>query len=138
MASLSLELRCTRLRGKAVADGAVSFLIDRYVSGHISKVTFGVQMCAHYDPRNPDHRRRSDAVYVDAAGNSLLPNAFNVILAKVRKSKSEWFITMLEIELSSGDPYIRDDGLHSVVSADAVELDRIDVDGDRHYSVFWE
>ncbi|KAF9480733.1 hypothetical protein BDN70DRAFT_931447 [Pholiota conissans] len=43
---------------KAVADGAVSFYLDRYVRSRISKLTYGVRSSVPYNPMDWEHRKR--------------------------------------------------------------------------------
>ena len=68
---------------KAVADGAVSFFLDHFVTARVARTTFGVHVRPLYDPSNPEHRQRSNKVFTDSAGDKRLPGAFSVILARV-------------------------------------------------------
>jgi len=70
-------------RGKAVADGAVSFLIDHFVSARVARTTFGTDIHHVFEPFNRQHQLRSDSAFTNLAGEKLLPKGFDVILAKV-------------------------------------------------------
>jgi len=69
---------------KAVAVGAVSFYIDRFVTGRISKFTYGVPCVILYEPLNPEHTKRNHKSYVDVRGDKRLP-AFSTMLSKGTK-----------------------------------------------------
>ena len=68
---------------KAVADGAISFYLDHYVSVRISRVTYGSRSYNRYNSVDPEHARRSWDTFVDASGETCLDRCFSVILAKV-------------------------------------------------------
>ena len=69
---------------KAVAIGAVSYYVDSFVAGRISKFTYGVSCNAIYKPSNPEHVRREDKSYLDPAGNRHIPDYFQTMLLRVR------------------------------------------------------
>ena len=69
-------------RGKAVADGAVSFLVDHFISARVAKCNFGVEVSICYNENNREHQDRSGTVYTDCDGYRKLPEGFHVILAK--------------------------------------------------------
>jgi hypothetical protein len=73
-----------RFRNKAVADGAVSFYLDHYVSARISKDTYGIECITNYISANAEQRVRSNATYRNAAGDLVVPKMFSPILMKVR------------------------------------------------------
>lgn len=68
--------------GKAVAEGAVSFHIDHFVSARVAKFTYGTNFSVRYTPSRPEHVKRSYKIFKNLDGNDLLPNAFSSILAK--------------------------------------------------------
>jgi len=70
---------------KAVAVGAVSFYIDRFVRGRISKFTYGVPYFAIYSPFNPEHVKREDKTHIDLEGDKCVPDAFATLLSKGTK-----------------------------------------------------
>jgi len=70
---------------KAVAVGAVSFYIDRFVRGRISKFTYGVPYSAIYNPYNPEHVKRKDKTHIDLEGDMCVPDAFTTLLSKGTK-----------------------------------------------------
>ncbi|KAF9465196.1 hypothetical protein BDZ94DRAFT_1307345 [Collybia nuda] len=68
--------------GKAVADGAVSFYLDHFVSSRVSKFSYGARCFRVYDPKNKEHVQRSSSAYVGIDGKKHIPNGFEVILDK--------------------------------------------------------
>ena len=74
-------------RNKAVAIGAVSYYIDHFVTGRISKFTYGVLGNVVYDPYDPEHVLREHQSYVDAVGDRCIPDHFRVMLARVRHAR---------------------------------------------------
>ena len=68
-------------RGKAVADGAVSFLVDHFVTTRVARLTVGKVIHEVFRFEDREHRRRSRKII---NGTSYLPDSFDVILAKVR------------------------------------------------------
>ncbi|KAF9783740.1 hypothetical protein BJ322DRAFT_1109589 [Thelephora terrestris] len=68
--------------GKAVAVGAVSFYIDRFVRGRISKFTYGVPCAVVYNPFDPEHVKREDKTYMDLEGDKCVPGGFTTLLSK--------------------------------------------------------
>jgi hypothetical protein len=71
-------------RNKAVAVGAVSYYIDHFVTGRISKFTYGVPCIALYDPSNPEHVRREHKSYINPMGEKRVPDHFETMLSRVR------------------------------------------------------
>jgi hypothetical protein len=69
---------------KAVAIGAVSYYVDRFVAARISKFTYGISCNTTYQPSNPEHVRREHRSYVDPAGVKRIPGHFETILPRVR------------------------------------------------------
>ncbi|KAF9025803.1 hypothetical protein BDZ89DRAFT_1068051 [Hymenopellis radicata] len=70
---------------KAVADGAVSFYLDRSVGARIAKYTYGVSCNVLYNEGNKDHLDRKAKLYMDTAGHMRVPLSFGVILPKNTK-----------------------------------------------------
>ena len=68
---------------KAVAVGAVSFYVDRFVTGRISKFTYGVPGTIPYQPSDPEHVVREYKMYVNPAGEKRIPNRFWIMLSRV-------------------------------------------------------
>ena len=81
-----LECHLTLCRGKAVADGAVSFFLHHLVTACVARVTYGVEISSKFDPNNAEHVHRSSTVYTDVAGEQRVPRGYSVILAKVFSS----------------------------------------------------
>ncbi|KAJ7578245.1 hypothetical protein C8J56DRAFT_969491 [Mycena floridula] len=67
---------------KAVADGAVSFYLDHFVTDRMSKFTYGVRCSTQFDPSNIEHSSRDSDMYTDVDGTQMLPNKFDIILPK--------------------------------------------------------
>ncbi|KAJ7113113.1 hypothetical protein C8R44DRAFT_984923 [Mycena epipterygia] len=83
MKLLGLELsRPDSHVNKAVADGAVSFYLDHFVSARISKHTDGVKCSVVYEANNAEHCSRSRSIERDADGRLRVPKRFSAILKK--------------------------------------------------------
>ncbi|KAK1226885.1 hypothetical protein PQX77_010132 [Marasmius sp. AFHP31] len=67
---------------KAVADGAVSFYLDNTVSTRVARFTYGTEINIPYKPSDPEHKKRSDAAYVDLAGKRRILGWFAHCLPK--------------------------------------------------------
>ena len=74
-------------RNKAVAIGAVSYYVDHFVTGRLSKFTYGVPGGIPYDPSDSEHIWRSHKAYVDAMGDKRIPGHFNTMLTRVRRTQ---------------------------------------------------
>ena len=70
-------------RNKAVADGAVSFYLDRCVAVRIATSTFGIECLTSFNEEDPEHIARSDKAIIRPSGRVVLPDYFDVILKKV-------------------------------------------------------
>ncbi|KAK0448954.1 uncharacterized protein EV420DRAFT_1566356 [Desarmillaria tabescens] len=67
---------------KAVADGAVSFYLDRFVSTRVARFHYGVKVHTEYDPANVEHQRRRNKTYPGISGELKLDDQYDTILAK--------------------------------------------------------
>ncbi|TFK71045.1 hypothetical protein BDN72DRAFT_877353 [Pluteus cervinus] len=67
---------------KAVADGAVSFYVDHFVSTRVAKYHYGVGKSIYYDSSRSDHLARKHKIYTSAANYLLLPDGFCITLPK--------------------------------------------------------
>lgn len=70
-------------RNKAVAEGAISFFVEHYVTVRIAKFTYGSEAAIPFDLTNPEHALRTSKAQLGIAGNLVLPNAFYPLLTKV-------------------------------------------------------
>jgi len=70
---------------KAVAVGAVSYYVDHFVTGRISKFTYGVACNIAYRFYFPEHRRREPTSILNSAGEKRLPHYFETMLARGAK-----------------------------------------------------
>lgn len=68
---------------KAVADGAISFYLDHFVSARISRYAYGVDCYLEYDPTDAEHVRRRAKCITRPSGKINIPEAFDTILPKV-------------------------------------------------------
>lgn len=73
----------TYLRNKAVADGAISFYLDHFVSVRVSKFSYGSRCNWAFDLGDPEHVKRSHLTFVNPSGTLRVPNAYSEILPKV-------------------------------------------------------
>ncbi|TFK64303.1 hypothetical protein BDN72DRAFT_846729 [Pluteus cervinus] len=67
---------------EAIANGAVSFFIDHFVSARVSKFQYGTVVNTLYLPYKSSHFQRRDKRCIDLSGKIRLPHAFDVILPK--------------------------------------------------------
>ncbi|THU76073.1 hypothetical protein K435DRAFT_974584 [Dendrothele bispora CBS 962.96] len=68
---------------KAVADGAVSFYLDHFVTSRIARWHYGARMYENFDASDPEHVLREQTSYVDSATDRrIIPNLFDTILSK--------------------------------------------------------
>ena len=72
------------ISNKAVADGAVSFYIDHFVSARVSKFAYGLEMYCEFDPLNNEHKRRENKTFKTPEGSLGIRGIFSVILPQVR------------------------------------------------------
>ncbi|KAF8815839.1 hypothetical protein BYT27DRAFT_7078804, partial [Phlegmacium glaucopus] len=70
---------------KAVADGAVSFYIDHFVSTRVSKFAYGTSVYRRYDADNPEHKRRQNTTFMKPDGYLGIDGIFSVILPQNTK-----------------------------------------------------
>jgi len=68
---------------KAVAVGAASFYVDHFVTGRISRFTYGAPSAVSYQSSNHEHLRRKKKIYMDAAGDRRVPGHFESMLLRV-------------------------------------------------------
>jgi len=68
---------------KAVADGAISYYIDHYVTARVARWTYGLVVREAYDETNQQHLSRAHAVVTQLSGKLVVRGCFQVILSKV-------------------------------------------------------
>ncbi|RDX46339.1 hypothetical protein OH76DRAFT_1485585 [Lentinus brumalis] len=66
---------------KAVADGAIWYYFERFVSYRIAKSTYGTSVSVEFDPSDPEHRAQQGSMHLGPAG-LMLDNGFSAILKK--------------------------------------------------------
>lgn len=71
-------------RSKAVADGAVSFYLDHYVSVRMSKFSYGTECSRPLDLTDPEHVKRAQFSSLALSGLLCFSPAYSEILPKVR------------------------------------------------------
>jgi len=69
-------------RSKAVADGAISYYLDKFVVSRIVRYTYGTPASIRYDPSDPEHRGRSHKKHLGIVGGMRL-DVFSPTLFKV-------------------------------------------------------
>ena len=77
-------LTLVTLSNKAVAVGAISFYVDHFVTGRISKFTYGAACSAPYNFFNSEHRKREHLSFLNPAGERRIPDYFETMLPRVR------------------------------------------------------
>jgi hypothetical protein len=70
-------------RNKAVAVGAVSYYVDHFVTGRISRFTYGAPCDIPYEPFNSEHVSRGNKSYFDPLRQQRVPNSFATLLSRV-------------------------------------------------------
>jgi len=68
---------------KAVAVGAVSYYVDHFVTGRVSRFTYGTPCSHHYLAFDPEHVRRERKAYFDFLGRKLVSDGFIPLLLQV-------------------------------------------------------
>lgn len=68
---------------KAVAEGAVSFYLEHFVSVRVMRFAYGTTCVIEYNPQDSDHVKRRGKAYMRPSGRMVIPNSFKMILAKV-------------------------------------------------------
>ena len=96
---------------KAVADGAVSFYIDHFVSARVSKFAYGVEIYEKFDVSNSEHQRRKNLTFMTPQGYLGIDGIFSVILPQVRCSAIYSVDFNLTLMLCSEDQGLRDPGI---------------------------
>ncbi|KAF8552720.1 hypothetical protein OG21DRAFT_1498210 [Imleria badia] len=67
---------------KAVADGALSFLVDHLVISRVARATYGTIFGDTVDEENPEHVSRKESWIMSDTGLLVVPTAFKSILRK--------------------------------------------------------
>ncbi|KAL6306646.1 hypothetical protein BKA93DRAFT_133315 [Sparassis latifolia] len=67
---------------KAVAEGAVSFYLEHFVSVRVARVTYGTEYLVHYDENDEEHYQRRANVMKRPSGYLALPDAFWSLIQK--------------------------------------------------------
>ncbi|KAF8333713.1 hypothetical protein F5887DRAFT_1259717 [Amanita rubescens] len=82
-------LRPDAYLNKAVAEGAIIFTIDPFVSSRVSKYTYGTDYSVTFNPSRPDHLARAHTSYQTSSGEIWVPGVFEAILRKDTKVEEE-------------------------------------------------
>ncbi|KAI6044886.1 hypothetical protein EDC04DRAFT_2889550 [Pisolithus marmoratus] len=83
MSSLGITFcRPSQHVNKAVADGAVSYYLDRLVSGRVARSTYGIPCCHTYTSYDVEHVSRRSTAFTTLSGDLWLPNGFGSILIR--------------------------------------------------------
>ena len=67
-----------------MAQGAVSFYIEHFVTARVMKVTYGTGIAVDFDDTNAEHQARRHSKFVRPSGRVMLRNGFSTILKQVR------------------------------------------------------
>jgi hypothetical protein len=70
-------------RNKAVADGAISFYLDHFVTTRVAKHTYGTPCCTIYDQFDLEHKKRAHKTIISLSGDKVIPEGFASVLSKV-------------------------------------------------------
>lgn len=74
---------------KAVADGALSFYLDHFVSARVANFTYGIECVTDFQPSNSEHLKRSSTIIPMPSGRSVVPHMFSPILTKGARVQEE-------------------------------------------------
>ncbi|KAH9940114.1 uncharacterized protein BXZ73DRAFT_43285 [Epithele typhae] len=67
---------------KAVANGAVCFFLEHFVSARVVKLTYGIKIVVDYKPTDPEHVQRASNTFSKQSGRVFLRDGFSPILKK--------------------------------------------------------
>ncbi|KAH9940112.1 uncharacterized protein BXZ73DRAFT_99109 [Epithele typhae] len=67
---------------KAVANGAVCFFLEHFVSARVMKMTYGINVVFDYNPVDPEHRQRASNTFTQQSGRVVVRDGFSPILKK--------------------------------------------------------
>jgi hypothetical protein len=70
-------------RNKAVSDGAVSYYVSQMVTTRIARFSYGTFRNVQYNPEIQAHKDRRDDLLERTSGRRMVPNKWEVMLAKV-------------------------------------------------------
>ena len=93
---------------KAVAVGAISFYLDHFVTGRISKFTYGAPCSASYQPFDPEHIRREHKAWLDPVGDKWVPDHFETMLLRVCHPPPPLSILLNEFVVLQGTKVLED------------------------------
>ena len=92
-------------RAKAVAEGALWYHLDHYVSARCAKYVYGTECHTAYDGSMPDHQARLHKVVTHADGQLYVPGAFSRIIPKVIPSRFNVVtVSSANVRHNSGHP----------------------------------
>jgi hypothetical protein len=123
MSSRYLTLSMMLRRNKAVSDGAVSSYLNSIVTARIARFSYGVMRNVEYDPNDPEHWKREEDILCRPSGRKLVPNGFEIMLAKVCPLTKHETALALTTRMSSGNQSVRrDGGIHQDVEGSHGEI----------------
>jgi len=67
---------------KAVAEGAVSFYLDNFVTSRIAKCSYGTRYSFFYDPESRENLKRKKDVWSRPSGQKMISGGFKTVLTK--------------------------------------------------------
>ncbi len=79
-------------RSKAVAEGAASFFLQKFVSSRVAKFTYGTEVSFVYDGGDPEHHARRFKLKTGPSGRTLVPEGFCAVLTKVYFFRASSFL----------------------------------------------
>ncbi|UZJ55704.1 hypothetical protein CBS101457_005024 [Exobasidium rhododendri] len=74
---------------KAVANGAVAWLIDGVVATRVSRMTYGIRCSTVYKGNNPSHIARARQKFTGNDGKVRLPSSFGTVLQKGESGRED-------------------------------------------------
>ncbi|THH05876.1 hypothetical protein EW145_g4483 [Phellinidium pouzarii] len=79
---------------KAVADGAISFYLDQFVSSRVSKASYGIEISYDYDSTDPEHNARMEDLSRQPSGRYVVSGGFATILKRARSNLPHTFSSL--------------------------------------------
>lgn len=81
---------------KAVAEGAVSFFLEHFVSTRVAKYTYGTKCVWDYDASDPEHFIRRGKITTRPSGDVCVRDGYSAILKKVVSAFPHVFRTKVD------------------------------------------
>ena len=123
LGSLAQICKPDEATSKAVANGAVAWLIDGVVSARVAKMTYGIRCTTRFRPMDRQHAARQAQSFVGLDGSIRLANSFGAILHKGESGVEDRdYIEPFSLTWAATAPTLRKDVTLLVYRGDADPL----------------